>query len=173
MTWQVIEYMNANPQATNKDILIHFAEELELEEQIKILKSQVDEVSMIRDQLRPLYRQKFDNEHQITLMKSDFDMEVMLKYPPRKGTEKERKAYMNELQENSEDFQALVNETDSLKEKITILEDSMSDIQQRGKNAGKVIDLFNSYVSMLSLLNNQPAQVQSVPVNDSSNHNVF
>jgi archaellum component FlaC len=149
MTWQVMEYLDENPDAGIKEIINHFADKLEINEQIAYLKEEVEKVLEIRVQLRPLYAQKMDLDNQLLLLDSEFDMQVMVKYPPRKGSDKERKAYKQELQQDSENYQAMQSKLTELKEEIESLEEEMEMVQQNAKNARKLVDLFNSYIGVL------------------------
>lgn len=143
MTWQVIQYLDENPGTSLKDVIGYFAEQLEVDTQLQYLSSEVDRVLEIRDQLRPLYGEKMNLEQQIMLIDSDLDMEVMIKYPPRKGSDSERKAYKAELQGQHDDHPELSSKLEKAKDDIKELELLMSDVQQRGKNARRMLETFN------------------------------
>ncbi|MGG4438222.1 hypothetical protein AAXE64_27105 [Priestia megaterium] len=171
MAWKVIEYMDMNPQATPKDVLAHFAEVLEVDDNIIHVNKEVDKVLEVRDQLRPLYAKKMDAEQHLALLNGDFDAKVMIKFPPRQGSEKDRKAYKQELQKESEVFNDLSDKLNRLKDEVEVLEADMEDIQQRAKNGRRVLETFNGYMMFLLNVQNQPAtaSIDSAP----SNHNAF
>lgn len=170
MAWRVIEYMDQNPQSSPIDVLRHFADEYQVDEQQENLRIEVEKVQEIREQLRPLYAEKMEKETQLTLMDSDFDMQVMIKYPPRKGSDKERKSYKLELQEQDETFQTVRKEVEGLKEQILLLEEETGDIQQKAKNARRLLETFNNLISFLNGSTNQAAHFSS---EEASNHNAF
>lgn len=147
LSWQVIQYMDDNPQATVKDIIEHFAIELEVDTQLECLKREVDDTIRIREQLRPLYGKKAESDNQLALIDSELDMQVMIKYPPRQGTDKDRKAYKKELQSNHPDYTSIAHQVDTYKEELQQFENQMSDVQQRAKNARRIMETFNHYVS--------------------------
>jgi hypothetical protein len=149
MSWQVIDYMDNNPQATPKDVIGHFAETLEVDNQTKFLTQEVNKVLEIREALRPLYGQKMNLESNLALMDSDYEMEVMAKYPPRQGTDKDRKAYKLKLQLESDDYQQGKKELDKCKESISFLEEQMSDVQQNAKNARRILETFNHTMAFI------------------------
>jgi chromosome segregation ATPase len=178
--WQVIQYMDENPQASVKEVLGHFATTLEIDSQASYLLQEVDEVLVLRDQLRPLYGQKAHIETSIALLDSEFEMDVMIKYPPRQGTDKDRKAYKKELQSKHSDYLELAQKLEGYKEEIQTFENQMSDIQQRAKNARRVVESFNHYISFVMALYNQSIPNLgtsnwnvNVPVNGSRNVTVF
>jgi hypothetical protein len=143
MSWQVIEYMDNNPQATPKDVIGYFAEILEVDNQTKFLTSEINKVLEIREALRPLYGKKMNLDSNLALLDSDFEMDVMAKYPPRQGTDKDRKAYKLKLQLENADYQKGKSELDQCKEEITLLEEKMADVQQNAKNARRILETFN------------------------------
>lgn len=175
MAWQVIEYLDNNPNSTPAEVIGYFANELGADEQIKHLKTEIEKVQEIREVLRPLYGKKMNAESNIALFDSNFDMEVMMKYPPRQGSEKERKQYKQELQAGDEDYTALKNLLDSTKEEIEKHELEMSDVQQKAKNARRILETFNSYMQFILNYSNQSVSYSyetKTPVT-SNNSNVF
>lgn len=149
MSWNVIQYMDENPGISFKDVIGHFAEQYEVDTQLQYLLKEVDNVLVIRDQLRPLYGEKINHETAITLIDSDLDMEVMIKYPPRKGSDSERKAYKAELQSQHADYPGLSAKLEKLKDDIKELELQMYDVQQRGKNARRALESFNHVAAFI------------------------
>lgn len=149
MAWQVIQYMDENPGISMKDVIGHFAEQYEVDMQQKYLLREVDDVLEIRDQLRPLYGEKANVETNLALIDSDLDMEVMLKYPPRQGSDKERKAYKAELQKNHADHSALSSKLETIKNDLQELELKMGDVQQRAKNARRTLETFNHIAAFI------------------------
>ena len=171
MTWQVIEYMDNNPQATPRDVLLHFAREMEIDQQLKYLKDEVDQVLAFREQLKPLYAQKSDLEKSLLVMKSNFEMEVMAIYPPRKGTDKDRKAYMTKLQAEDANFTETEATLQEVKEKIQSLDERMQDFQTYAKNARRILETFNHQFAFLTnsvVRTHTPSEVPR-----ESNANVF
>ena len=63
MSWQVIQFLDENPNASPNEVIKHFAEELQMDQQTKALVSEVDSVLLLKDELRPLYGEKRDIEH--------------------------------------------------------------------------------------------------------------
>lgn len=173
MSWQVIQYMDENPQAKPKDIIAHYAEALEVDEQIKFLLNEVGSVLLLRERLRPLYGKRMHAEQEMTLLNSQFDMDVMLKYPPRKGTEKERKAYKLELQNNDTAYQEHQKVINEVKDEIEEIEEQLYEVQAKAKNARRITETFNNYVNFILSFSN--GQSSSIQVNDDEqrNHNVF
>jgi hypothetical protein len=149
MSWQVIEYMDNNPQATPKDVIGYFAETLEVDDQLNFLKVEVNKVLEIREMLRPLYGKKMNAESNLALLDSDFEMEVMMKYPPRQGTDKDRKAYKLKLQSEHAEYQKIKAELDQCKDELSVLEEKMSDVQQSAKNARRILETFNHYMAFV------------------------
>lgn len=149
MAWQVIEFMENNPELSTKQIVSHFAQELEIDHQIKCLQKEVDKVLELRDRLKPLYGKKLNTDVQLASLDSEFEMEVMIKYPPRQGSDKERKAYKASLQAEHVDYQELSRGNEVVKEEIVELETQMADVQQRAKNARRLLETFNHYMSYI------------------------
>lgn len=173
MTWQVIQFMDENPQATMKTVIGHFAEQLEVDNQHQFILREVDHVLVIRDSLRPLYGEKADLEGKMMLLDSDFDMEVMMKYPPRQGTDKDRKKYKQELQGNHSEYPRLAHELETVKERISLLEDQMGDIQQKAKNARRILETFQVYAQFIMAHYNSRFEGSSVITEEPVNANVF
>jgi cell shape-determining protein MreC len=174
MSWQVIEFLDENPNAGVKEIINHFAEQLNINDQIQYLKEEVEKVLEIRVHLRPLYAQKMEVDQELIMLDSEFDMEVMTEYPPRKGSDKERKAYKQKLQQEHVEYQNLQQKLGELKEEIEQLEQEMDMVQQNAKNARKLVDLFNTYIGVL--LNGGLSALlteHSEDKGNSSNTNVF
>jgi len=168
MSWQVIQYMDENPQAPTKDIITHFAESLEIDTQIDSVKKEVDNVLLLREQLRPLYGKKMEAERAITLLNSDFEADVMIKYPKGKGSQKDRKDHKAQLQADSEDYQENLQEIEKLKDQIEDLEDQMFEVQERAKNGRKLLSTFNECVAFILQYKSD-----SQPVKQESNQDIF
>lgn len=173
MVWQVIEYVDNNPQADMMEIVQHFADELEIDDQTKYLRNEVDHVLELRETLRPLYGKKADLEQKQALLNSDFDMEVMLEYPPRKGSEKERKAMKQKLQEGSDDYQEQEKELGNIKEELSVQEEKMDEVQQRAKNARRLLETFTTYVNFILDLKQNPKRPQTEEESAANNADVF
>ena len=149
-----MEYLDSNPNTSPSDAIKHFAEELEIDKQTKALVSEVDTVLLYRDQLRPLYGQKADIEHKLVLLNSEFDLEIMMEYPPgKRGNADQRKNKKIELQTNSTTYQKKIQELKELKEAIEVLETKLYEVETRAKNARKIVDTFNHYVSYILTCN--------------------
>lgn len=149
MAWKVMEYMDENPGATPTEILKHFAEEMEVDLFLESMRLEVERVLEIREQLRPLYGKKMELEVEMANLNSEFEMEVMVKYPPKKGSDKQRKAYKEELQKDSPAYQALQTELTAVKPEIEELEERRGDIEQEAKNARRLVETFNIYASYI------------------------
>lgn len=149
MSWQVIQYLDENPQAPTKEVIGYFANTLEIDTQIESVKKEVDNVLLLREQLRPLYGKKIEAERNITFLNSDFEADVMYKYPKGKGSQKDRKDYKTQLQAENKDYQKNVQEIENLKDKIEDLEEQMFEVQERAKNGRKLLDTFNECVSFI------------------------
>lgn len=161
MTWQVMEYMDNNPQASTLEVMAHFAEELEVDQQLHYLKKEVQTVLTIREQLRPLYGKKMNAESNLALLDSDLEMMVMVKYPPRQGSDKERKTYKKELQQNHSEYQELFASLQHVKEEIEGLEYQMEDCQQQAKNARRIVEVFCEYMKYLSSRAIEPIRAEA------------
>lgn len=174
MPWQVIEYMDQNPQVLPKDVIAHYAKDLEVNKQIDYLKNFVDKFLLLREQLRPLYGKKMDIEQSMTLLNSEFEMQVYAEYPPKVGNEKQRKELKLKLQNGDNRYQTLQKELAEANEEIEKLKEELYVVQENAKNARRILETFNQYVSYI-LTCTTPGN--SVPLNntgdDSSNHNVF
>ena len=149
MSWQVIQYLDENPQAPTKEIISYLAKTLEIDDQIESVKKEVANVRLLREQLRPLYGKKMEAERKLTILNSDFEADVMYKYPKGKGSQKDRKDYKNQLQTDSEDYQENLREIEDLKDEIEDLEDQMFEVQERAKNGRKLLTTFNEGVSFI------------------------
>lgn len=149
MSWQVIQYLDENPQAPTKEVITYFAKTLEIDNQIESVKKEVDNVLLLRGQLRPLYGKKMEAERKLTTLNSDFEADVMFKYPKGKGSQKDRKDYKTKLQEDSEDYQESLKEIEDLKDEIEDLEEQMFEVQERAKNGRKLLDTFNECVAFI------------------------
>lgn len=171
MTWQVIQFMDENPRASFKDVIGHFAEQLEVDSQHQFLLREVDKVLEIRDQLRPLYGEKMNLEQNMALIDSELDMDVMIEYPPRKGTDADRKKLKQKLRDEHADYPGLTAKFEQTKEDIKTFESQMEDVQQRAKNARRVLETFNHTISFV-MAHYQSAI--STPIPDfADNVNVF
>jgi DNA repair exonuclease SbcCD ATPase subunit len=149
MSWKVIEFMEANPEASPVEVIARFATEMEIDTQIANIQQEIRGVMELREELRPLYGEKMNLEANLALLESNFDMEVMVKYPPRQGSDKERKAYKKELQQAHPDYQTDSAKAERLKASIEELEDKMSTIQQSAKNARRLVETFNTFVQFV------------------------
>ena len=174
MSWKIIEYMDQNPQATTQEIILHFAETLEIEEQLQSIKDEVDQVLLLREELRPLYGKKWNEEMSMTNLNSQFEMEVMLQFPKGRGSEKDRKALRTELQKNSQAYQEHQAEIARLEEEIQKREYDMQTIEQRAKNARKLVDTFNQTLQFVLSIKG-PGQSSSVQSSGepTGNSNIF
>jgi hypothetical protein len=170
MAWQVIDYMDNNPQATPKDVIGYFAEMLEVNEQIENLKDETKKVLIIREVLRPLYGKKMNAESDLALLDSDFEMEVMIKYPPRQGTDKDRKAYKSLLQSRHNDYQKVKDILEQCKEEISLHESEMADVQQKAKNARRLLETFNHYMAFVLNSASAIATMSSIGSTTASNN---
>lgn len=150
MAWQVIQFFDNNPDSDIGDAIEHFAEELQIDQQIEALVSEADSILLLRDQLRPLYGKKADIEHNLVLLNSEFDMEIMMEFPPgKKGNADQRKNKKIDLQTNSNSYQSKIKELRDLKADIEALETKVYETETKAKNARKIVDTFNHYVTYL------------------------
>lgn len=149
MAWQVMEYMDNNPQASARDVLGYFANQLEIDNQIHYVQVEVDKVLEIREQLRPLYGKKANTETNMALLNSDFEMEVAIKYPKGKGTDKDRKALKLQLQKENADYAELNQIVSTIKEEIDQLESEIDEIETRAKNGRRILETFTQYMSFI------------------------
>lgn len=159
MSWKVIEFMTENPEASPVEVIAHFATGMEMDVQIKSIQQEVDGVVETREELRPLYAEKMNLDTNLALLESDFDMQVMSKYPPRQGSDKERKAFKKELQSAHPDYQEASAKVDKLKASIEELEEKMSNIQQSAKNARRIVETFNTIVQFVLHLAGQAVTI--------------
>lgn len=149
MSWKAIEHMNQNPDASPIEVISQFATEQEIEKQLECVQKEIDQIVEIREELRPLYAEKMNLETNLALLESEFDMQVMVKYPPRQGSDKERKAYKKELQMARPDYQEDSAKVQKLKTSIEELEEQMSNVQQSAKNARRILETFNTFVQFV------------------------
>lgn len=167
MPWQVIQYMDDNPQMDAKDVIAHYAGELEVDAQIDCIKNEVESVLLLREQLRPLYGKKMEASSQMAVLNSEFDMDVMQKYPKKQGSPADRKNYKTELQNNSSQYQHHLKIVDEVKDTIEQLEEELYAVQEKAKNARRLLEAFNHYVSFI-LACTTPGAI--VPVNRPEGH---
>lgn len=153
MAFQVIEYMDENPEASFKDVIVHFGKELEVDQQLSYILNEVEDVLYCREKLRPLYAKKMKLDTELTLLDSVFDMEVMVAYPPRQGSDKDRKAYKLKLQQEHEEYPSKSAEVETLKEEILVIETEMANKQQQAKNARRIIETYNQHVQFVLEMN--------------------
>lgn len=166
MAWQVIQYMDENPGASFKDVIGYFAEQYEVDQQHEYLFKEMDRVLEIRDLVRPLYGERANIETNLTLIDSDLDMNVMIKYPPRQGTDKDRKKYKQELQAGHADYSELAKKLENIKDDISVLEQRMGDVQQRAKNARRTLETFNHIAAFILAYYQSPVMGNAIaPVN--------
>jgi DNA repair exonuclease SbcCD ATPase subunit len=170
MSWKVIEYLQNNPDASPVEVMTYFATYMEIDQQLKYIQKEIDAVIEIREELRPLYAEKLNLETNLALLESEFDMQVMVKYPPREGSDKQRKAYKKELQMARPDYQEDIARVQKLKTSIEELEEKMSNVQQSAKNARRLVETFNTYVHFLL---NEAKQAVLMPDSIPTNKNLF
>ncbi|PGQ88183.1 hypothetical protein [Priestia megaterium] len=168
MSWQVTEYMDENPQASIKDIVTHLAITLDIDKQIDSVKNEVERVVLLRDQLRPLYGKKMEAERKIVILNSDFEMDVMIKYPKGKGSQQERKEYKAQLQSDSEDYQEQLLIIEKTKDQIELLEDEKYEVEQRAKNGRSLTNLFKEALSFI-----RECQELKTSLEKETNQNIF
>lgn len=180
MSWKVIEYMDENPQAKTQEIIKHFAESFDIEEQLNFIKDEVEQILLLREELRPLYGKKWNEEMSITALNSQFEMEVMLKFPKGRGSEKDRKALRADLQKDSTAYQHHQAEISRLEEEIQKREYDLQTVEQRAKNARKLVDTFNQTIQFILSVKQQwqPASSLQIPnesqtASASENSNLF
>ena len=149
MSWQVIEYMEDNPQASKEAVIAHFASSFNVDEHVNVIKNEVALVQENRGKNRPLFFRKLELERKMSEEETSVDMEVMVKYPPRQGTDKDRKKYRKELLDRNSYYQTLKSEVESIKDELTHLEYELYDLQQQAKNSRKLLDIFSTYVEYI------------------------
>lgn len=170
MAYQIIEYMDNNPQATPRDVIGYFSTTMEIDEQIKNLKDEVEQVLVIREILRPLYGKKMNADSELALLDSEFEMEVMIQYPPRKGSDSDRKALKAKLQTEHANYQKIKADLDTIKEEISMNESRMSDVQQKAKNARRLLETFNHYMAFVLNSSSAIATTSSIGTTMASNN---
>ena len=149
MSWQVIEFMEDNPQATKEDVIAYFAEHFNVDAQTQFILQEVSLVQMNRARNRPLFYKKLELERKMNEEETSVDMDVMAKFPPRQGTDKDRKKYRKELLDQNSYYQSLKKDVEGIKDELTLLEDELYDVQQQAKNARKLLDVFAAYVDYI------------------------
>ena len=146
MSWQVMEYMQANPGATVRDVIGYFAEQLDVDTHVRNVKMEVERVQEIRYKKRPLFFDKLKKKELMQEIEMDVDLEVMTELPKGKGTEKERKAMKLDLLSKHEGYVRLKNELEGIENELTTLDDDLYDVEQAAKNGRKILDVFATYV---------------------------
>ena len=167
VSWQVIEYMEDNPGASVRDIIGFFAEELEVDKHIQSVKVQVEKVQEIRHMRRPLYTEKVKKKELMQEIEMETDMEVMVRYPKGKGTDKDRKAYKVLLLQEHVHYGDLKKELEAIENDLTKLDEDLYDVEQAARNGRKILDVFDTYMEFIKHSTKEISAVE--PANKNSN----
>lgn len=122
---------------------------LEVGANITTAKEEVPKLRELQSQLGPLYGQVLDLSERRSYLDSDIEMEVMLEYPPRKGSEAQREALRAKLRGENEEYLELQNQIQAKKQEIEDIKFDMTMVEQDAKNARRVIELATSYISTI------------------------
>jgi hypothetical protein len=164
--WKVIQFRDENPQLSPIEIIGHFETEMGIDEHMRNLDREMEDILEIRDLLKPLYIKKFELEEKMLKLDMDFGVQVIMKYPKGQGTDKDRKAYRLQLHQEDETYSGYQKELNESKAQIKELEQSMSDVEKRAKNARGILQTFHGYQLLLAQSSFQPVQQNTAVVNN-------
>jgi hypothetical protein len=175
--WKVVDFFDKNPNASIIEAASFFEEELEIKKQTTALKDESRIIANARMQIRPLYAKKKDIEEQMMfIISTNIDVEVFVKYPPRKGSKEERDKYRDELKQANVEYQELTKQLKDVNIQLEELNDEMSNAERDAKNARRLTEIFNGYMQLIMAYRNVPipvtqTQTASAPV--SGNRELF
>lgn len=148
--YQIVEFFTHHPRATVMDAADYFAKELEISTQVAHLKKENPETLRLRASLRPLYGAKRDIDEEMKYIISDIEGEVMVKYPPRQGTENQRDQLRAQLKKSNAQYQHLETTLRQTLEDIYQLEQELEEIERNAKNARRITELYTVYMTFIN-----------------------
>lgn len=148
--YQIIEYARYNPNASPIEVVQHFENTMEIPKHLEALNREVEQVTELRKKVRPLYAKRMDVEELMKYALSDIEMEIMIEYPPRKGSDAQREAMRNQLKQEHADFKKLQAEFKQYTEEIQDVEDELKLVDMGAKAARRVTEMFGSYVAFIT-----------------------
>lgn len=147
--YTVLEVMRSNPDFGTLDLLNYFERELEISENVKVLKNEVAQATRVRQELRVLRAQRLDAEESLKYAMSAIEADVYMEYPPRQGSDAQRETLRLKLQKESNEYQDAKKTFRDAAAKVLEKEDEMEVIETECKNARRMIELFKSYSAFI------------------------
>lgn len=155
--------MNDNRRYTSYDILEELdasvpkneiqnavAESLGLKDAVRDVREEVDLLAANRDKIIPLLRERMRLTEEMSYLESDFEMEVQLEYPPRKGSEAQRDALRKKLRLESSEYVALNEELQQVESEISDVQFEKETIEQRAKNSRRLLELHGDFLKLIA-----------------------
>lgn len=147
-TYDILEELDAS--VPKNEIQNAVAESLGLKDAVKDVRNEVDLIAENREKIIPLLRERMGLTEEMSYLASDFEMEVQIQYPPRKGSEAQRDTLRKKLRLESEEYQKLEGELKEVESKIDDLQFEKHQIEQRAKNSRRLLELHGDYLKLIA-----------------------
>lgn len=147
-TYDILEELDAS--VPKNEIQNAVAESLGLKDAVKDVRNEVDSIAENREKIIPLLRERMGLTEEMSYLASDFEMEVQIQYPPRKGSEAQRDTLRKKLRLESEEYQKLEGELKEVESKIDDLQFEKHQIEQRAKNSRRLLELHGDYLKLIA-----------------------
>lgn len=147
---QVMDFVRQNPSASAVDVIKHFEDVMEIPKQIRILRTEADDVKEQKFKLRPTYAKRIEVEEKMKYIISDIEGQIFLEYPPRKGSDSQRESMRMKLQDANPEYLSLKKEYNSYSDDIMDIEDQIKYIEMASKSARRLTELFEKYLEFIT-----------------------
>lgn len=133
-----------------QDVVKDIERSLEIDTALNLVNTYRDRAEGLRSERIPLFSQSMEIRERIAQIEGDIEMEVMLEYPPRKGSEKQRDLLREKLRFESEEYQRYSTELNEVKEQIAEIEFQERLLDEDVKHARRKIELHAAYLQLVA-----------------------
>ena len=116
------------------------------------IQTEVQETMELNQSLRPLFGERTEVLEERAMLDSEIEMEVMIEYPPNKGSKANRDALRSKLQAENPAYKEVATKLQNIDNEISDIQFRMTMIEQEAKNARRVIEMHTNYVNMVTTL---------------------
>jgi predicted nucleic acid-binding Zn-ribbon protein len=144
------DFLSENKNASKQEIFSHFFNELDMQNQLLYIKTEVEKTKELSEKIRPVMLRKKDLEEKLKEISQEMEIEVASAYPPRQGSEREREILRSKLKKESQTYQNLDAEYRAVSELIFNLEIELQEVQTKAKNARRISETFETILNYVS-----------------------
>lgn len=145
----IFEFLQTSPTASPTEIVRHFENVLEIPRHVEAINREVELTRKLKREVRPLYAKRMEVQESISMIMSDIEMEIMIEYPPRKGSDAQREAMRRKLQSENPNYVEFKKQYDGFTNDIQDVEEELKYVEMNSKNGRRVTELFQTYVEFV------------------------